>query len=318
MVPKELGEILGISVFPGFLFLFTLALFIEWLDRKIVARLQDRYGPLHVGPRGILQPIADFIKLLSKEDITPEKADKLVFLLVPILMLSLSITPLFCIPISGISALIDFNGDLIVVMFFMSLTALVMLIGAWVSSNRFSLIGGIRIGLQMYAYEIPLNIAMIGPAIAAETLSISEIVSAQSNSLWFIVMQPLGFAITSICLLAHMQKVPFDIPEADSEIVGGWIVEFSGKKLALVRLARNFELLLSASIMVSLFLGGPMGIWQSNPILYFIKIVFCVFIFSNLRALFARYRIDQFLSGSWKYLIPLSLLQIILVRVITG
>jgi len=315
MVQRELMAILEVFFFPGFLFLFSLAFFIEWFDRKLVAKFQNRYGPLYVGPKGILQPIADFLKLLSKEDITPAMADKVPFALIPLLMLTFSMTPLFCIPITSSSALISFEGDLIVVMFIMTLTALLSFLGAWVSTNRFSTIGGVRTGLQMFGYEVPLNIVMIGPAIGAGSLSISGIVEWQSRGVWFIVTQILGFAVFSLCLLAHLQRVPFDIPEAETEIVAGWLVEFSGKKLALIRLAKNFELVLAASLMVSLYLGGPTGTLLPNPLTFLIKLVFCTFILSNLRALFARYRIDQFLAAAWKYLIPLALLQISLVEV---
>lgn len=317
MVSKEVTAILELFFFPGFSFLFFLAFFAEWLDRKIVAKLQNRYGPLHVGLKGMLQPVADFIKLLSKEDITPAMADRIPFALTPVLMLALAMTPLFCIPVTGLSALVSFEGDLIVVMFIMSLTAFLAFVGGWVSTNRFGTIGGIRAGLQMFGYEIPLNISMIGPAIGAGSLSLKGIVEWQNQGVWFILTQPLGFAILSLSLLAHLQRVPFDIPEAESEIVGGWIVEFSGKKLALLRLAKNFELVLAASLMSSLFLGGPTGIWQPNPLVYFIKLVASVFILSNLRALFARYRIDQLLTGAWRYLTPLALLQISLVKLLT-
>lgn len=316
MVPQEIIAILEVFLFPGLFFLFSLAFFIEWLDRKLVAKFQNRYGPLHVGPKGILQPVADFIKLLSKEDITPDMADKVPLIAMPLLMLTLAITPLFLIPIAYSSALISFEGDLIVVMFLMTLITLLLFAGAWVSTNRFSTIGGIRTGLQMFGYEIPLNIVMIGPAIGAGSLSISEIVKWQSEGIWFILTQPLGFAILSICLLAHLQMVPFDIPEAETEIVGGWLVEFSGKKLALIRLARNFKLILAASLMTALYMGGPSGLWQPSPLTYLIKLVICVFILSNLRALFARFRIDQFLAGVWRYLTPLALLQISIVEVL--
>lgn len=316
MVPEPIMILLQVFLFPGFIFLFFLAFFTEWLDRKLVAKLQSRYGPLHVGPKGILQPVADFIKLLSKEDITPSMADRAPFVAVPVLTLALAMTPLFCIPIESLSALVSFEGDLIVIMFIMSLIALLVFIGAWVSTNRFSTIGGIRAGLQMFGYEVPLNIAMIGPAIAAGSLSVSGIAEWQSQNIWLILTQPLGFAILSICLLAHLQRVPFDIPEADSEIVAGWLVEFGGRKLALLRLASDFELVLAASLMISLYLGGPSGLWHLSPFAYFIKLIICVFVLSNLRALFARYRIDQLLGGTWKYLTPLALLQIAILKML--
>jgi len=315
MVSEEIWILIEIFLFPGFLFLFSLAFFTEWLDRKIVARFQNRYGPLYVGPKGILQPLADFLKLLSKEDITPRMADKVPFRLMPILLLTLAITPLFCIPIIGSNALIYFEGDLIVIIFIMSLIALLVFIGGWASTNRFGTIGSIRAGLQMFAYEIPMSLAMIGPAVSAGSLSVSKIVEWQISGVWNVLIQPVGFIVLTICLMAHLQRVPFDIPEAESEIVGGWIVEFSGKKLALIRLANDFEFVLASSLMVSLFLGGPYGPWYISPVTYLAKFLLCVFILSNLRAAFARYRIDHLLTGAWKYLIPLALLQICLIKV---
>jgi NADH-quinone oxidoreductase subunit H len=313
MVSEELWALIQIFVYPGFLFLFLLAFFTEWLDRKIVAKFQSRYGPLHVGPMGILQPIADFVKLLSKEDITPTMADKAPFRIMPIILLALAITPLFFIPLAEPQALTPFEGDLIIIMFIMSLIALLVFIGGWASTSRFGTVGSIRAGLQLFAYEIPMNLAMIGPAVSAGSLSVSRIVEWQAQGLWNIFIQPIGFAVLTICLMAHLQRVPFDIPEAESEIVSGWAVEFSGKKLALIRLAKDFELVLASSLIASLFLGGPQGPWYLSPMVFFAKFLFCVFILSNLRAAFARYRIDQLLSGAWKYLTPLALLQIILI-----
>ncbi len=315
MVSEEIWILIEIFLFPGLLFLFSLAFFTEWLDRKIVARFQNRYGPLYVGPKGILQPIADFIKLLSKEDITPRMADKVPLKLMPIFLLALSITPLYCIPVIGSEALISFEGDLIVIMFMMSLMALLVFIGGWASTNRFSTVGSIRAGLQMFAYEIPMNLAMIGPAVSTGSLSVSKIVECQTSGFWNVFIQPLGFMVLIICLMAHLQRVPFDIPEAESEIVGGWIVEFSGKKLALIRLSNDFEFVLASSLIASLFLGGPYGPSYLSPITYLAKFFLCVFILSNLRAAFARYRIDHLLAGAWKYLTPLALLQICLIKI---
>jgi NADH-quinone oxidoreductase subunit H len=314
MVPQEIVTLLQMFLFPGFLFLFSLAFFSDWLDRKLVAKFQNRYGPLYTGPKGILQPVADFFKLLAKEDIIPIATDKAVFSIVPILILTLSMTPLFLIPMIDYSALIWFEGDLIVIMFITTLVIVAMFMGAWASTNRFSTIGGMRVGLQMLGYEIPMTIAMIGPAISSKSLSVSGIVQSQAVGIWYVITQPLGFAVALICLLAHLQRVPFDVPEAESEIVAGWLVEFSGKKLALLKLAKNFELVLAGSLLVSLFLGGPLGFWLPHPSVYFfLKLIVCIFILSNLRALFARFRIDQVLEGAWKYLTPLALLQIILV-----
>lgn len=316
-ISAEVVALIQVFLFPGFLFLFSLAFLGEWIDRKIVAKLQNRYGPLYTGFRGLLQPFADFLKLLSKEDITPAAANKLLFSIAPILILALSITPLFLIPIADYSALVWFEGDLVVIMFITTLIIVIMFIGAWSSTNQFSTVGGMRVALQMLGYDIPMIIAMVGPAISAKSLSVSRIVQGQAGGLWFVITQPLGFALVSICFLAQLQRVPFDIPEAKTEIVAGWLVEFSGKKLALLRLANDFESILAGSLMVSLYLGGSSGPWQLHPSIYFfVKLIICLFILSNLRALFARFRIDQALRGAWKYLTPLALLQVILVELL--
>ena len=317
MVPEEMIPFLNVLLFPGLLFLFSLAFFGEWMDRKVVAKLQNRVGPLYTGPWGTLQPLADFIKLLSKEDITPSAVDRLLFSLTPILILSFSLTPLFLIPMSDRSALVWFEGDLIFIMFVMTLIALIMFLGAWSSTNRFSTLGSVRVVLQMLGYEIPLTIAIIGPAISAKSLSVSRIVQSQAGGPWYLLTQPIGFAIVIVCLLAELHMVPFDAPKAETEIVTGWLVEFSGKKLALLRLAKDLELVLAASLMTSLYLAGPLGPWQLHPTLYFlVKLIVCILILSNLRALFARFRIDQVLLGAWKYLVPLAFLQVVLVELV--
>lgn len=318
MVPEEVAYTLSLLFFPGLLFLLFLAFFSEWLDRKTVARLQNRYGPLYTGPRGILQPFTDFIKLLSKEDITPANADKSLFTMTPILLLSLSLTPLFMIPMADSTALVWFEGDLIIIMFITTMIALTMFVAAWSSTSRFSAIGGMRVGLQMFGYEIPMILAMVGPAISSGSLSVSRIVQRQNQGLWFLATQPIGFIVLTICLLAELQKVPFDIPKAETEIVTGWLVEFSGKKLGLIRLAENLEMVLAGSLMTSLYLGGPLGPWGLHPVIYFLgKLVVCILIISNLRALFARFRIDQALTGAWKYLTPLALLQVLLIELMS-
>jgi len=311
----DIVSLIRILVFPGFIFLFVLAFFYEWVDRKFFARLQNRYGPLHTGPHGILQPIADFFKLLSKEDLTPHASDKLMFILTPIFYFALPLTTLFIIPISSQTSLIAFEGDLIFVIFTFTLIIISVFLAGWSSMNRFSTIGSIRAILQMLGYEIPMGLVTIGPAIAAGSLSISTIVEWQSLHFWLILLQPLGFAVFTICLLAELQFVPFDIPEAETEIVAGWRTEFSGRKLALLRLGKDLELVLASALITSLYLGGSQQFWLIPPIVIFlVKTTFAVMLLSLLRAVFARFRIDQMLSGMWKYLLPLATLQVILIQ----
>jgi len=322
-----------ILVFPGFLFIIFYALFAEWVDRKFFARLQNRIGPLHTGWKGILQPLADLIKLLAKGDITPEAADSIVFATVPLILFAIPSTIMFMVPIMGTEAYISFEGDLIVILFLFTILVLSVFMAGWSSLNRFGIIGGMRTALQMLSYEIPMGVAAVGPAILAKSISLSGIVAWQGRSIILFLENPtifslamgvmkafvlaLGFGIFTICMLAELEKVPFDIPEAETEIVGGWKVEYSGKKLALIRLGEDIKLVAASALMTSLFLGGPLGPWPIPPFLWFLlKTTLCIMIISNLRALFARYRIDQLISWMWKNLVPLSLLYIVAIEML--
>ncbi|MFX0203182.1 MAG: NADH-quinone oxidoreductase subunit H, partial [Candidatus Hodarchaeota archaeon] len=239
MVSEGIVTLIEILLFPGFLFFIVLAFFYEWVDRKFFAKLQNRYGPLYTGPLGLLQPFADFIKLLSKEDITPEATDKFMFNFTPVFMLAFPLLALFLIPTADLTSIISFEGDLIFLMFLFTLIAVTIFIASWSSRNRFSTVGGMRAVFQLLGYEIPMTLVMVGPAITAKTLSISQIVGWQANNAtWFIWRQPLGFAIFVLCLLAELELIPFDIPKAKTEIVAGWLTEFSGRKLALIRLGK--------------------------------------------------------------------------------
>jgi len=337
MIPDVLLNLIQVFLFPGFLFILGYALFCEWVSRKFVARLQNRIGPLHTGWKGILQPLADFIKLLAKEDITPKAADKFVFALMPVAIFALPLAAIFLIPIQsltdlwGYSPVVSFEGDLILVLTLLSIVILSVFLAGWSSTNRFGAVGATRAGIQMLAYEIPLGMAVIGPAIFARSLSIEKIVEWQVGSVQSFLSAPgplaipivlilaVGFAICIVCQLAELELRPFDIPEAETEIVGGWQVEFSGKKLGLLWVARDIKLVLASALLTSLFLGGPAGPRPIPPVAWFIlKTALCVLILSNASAVFARFRIDQMLTGSWRYLAPLSILYIMAVQVIAG
>ena len=320
MVQNMLVTLFQILIFPGAAFLILLAFLFEWIDRKVVARIQSRYGPLYTGLSGILQPIADFMKLLSKEDITPNSADKPIFTLTPIIHFSLALTALFLIPMINEAAIVSFEGDLIFLMFILALIILTVFLAGYGSASSFSIIGGVRSALQMIGYEIPIALSLIGPALSAGTLSISGIVQWQgSRGLWTVFLQPIGFIILIVCLLAELEFVPFDIPEAETEIVAGWRTEFSGRKLALFKLGKDLELLLASALIASLYLGGAQTIGIVPPIVVFlIKTVLALLLLSISRALFARFRIDQMVSGMWKYLIPLATLQVILISLGVG
>ncbi len=308
-------EVFSVFVYPGMALLFGLAFLYEWIDRKFFARVQNRIGPLYTGPSGILQPVADFIKLLSKEDIVPASCEKPIFSFIPIVYATLPLIALFVIPISG-SGLIAFEGDIIFLMFVSALITLTVFLAGWSSAGSFSRIGSIRSALQMLGYEIPFGLALIGPAITAHSLSLTKIAEWQaSNSAWFLWLQPIGFAVIMISLLAELELVPFDIPEAETEIVAGWLTEYGGRRLALFRLGKDLELVMASTLIASLYLGGAHSILFIPPVvILIIKSVIVLILISFIRALFARFRIDQMTSGMWTYLLPLMILQILLIQ----
>jgi NADH-quinone oxidoreductase subunit H len=257
------------------------------------------------------------IKLLAKEDIEPSAVDKMIFRAAPIFLLTLVFTALFMVPINGISAIVSFEGDLIFLIFVMTLFAILAFLAGWGSTNRFSLVGGMRAALQTLGYEVPLAVSFIGPAILAGTLSVSSIVAWQaSDGFWSILLNPLGFIIVIIGIIAVIECVPFDIPEAETEIVAGWQTEFSGRKLGLLRLAHDLEIVFVSGLVAALFLGGPTGPipWIPGIIWFIVKTIIIVVSIGFIRAQFARFRIDQMVSGSWKYLVPLSILQIVILQ----
>jgi len=310
-----LSFLVKILVYPGILFLFAWSFAFEWIYRKFLARLQNRFGPQYTGPLGILQPIADFLKLLSKEDLTPQASDKLVFALSPIFFLALPLTAFFVVPIASETSIVNFEGDLFFVLFIFTLIVVTVFLAGWCSTSRFSEIGGVRGALQMLGYEIPMGLSVIGPAMLTRSLSISNIVGWQAQNLWIVWLQPIGFSTLIVCLLAELQLIPFDVAEAKTEIVAGWQTEFSGKKLALIKLGKNVELTLASALVAALYLGGPQEIWLIPPVIGFlVKTTAVLMIFATLRGAFARFRIDQVLRGSWKYLVPITILQIILIQ----
>ncbi|MEM4405763.1 MAG: complex I subunit 1 family protein [Candidatus Methanomethylicaceae archaeon] len=314
-----LHEIFGVLVYPGMALLFGLAFLYEWIDRKFFARVQNRIGPLYTGPSGILQPVADFLKLLSKEDIVPASCEKPIFSVIPIVYATLPLIALFVIPITG-SALISFEGDIIFLMFVSALITLSVFLAGWSSAGSFSRIGSIRSALQMLSYEIPFGLALIGPAISSHSLSLTKIAQWQAaNSSWFLWLQPIGFAVVLISLLAELELVPFDIPEAETEIVAGWLTEYGGRRLALFRLGKDLELVMASTLVASLYLGGAQPLFFIPPVvILIIKSVVVLLLISFVRALFARFRIDQMTSGMWTYLLPLMIVQILLVQLGIG
>jgi NADH-quinone oxidoreductase subunit H len=315
---SNLWFVFRVLIFPGFTFLFFFTMFCDWIERKIEARMQNRMGPTFTGPAGILQPFADVVKLLTKEDIIPRGARKTVFRLAPILSFSIIVFALSFLPIDG-SAVIpnsSFAGDLIFVMALITIANFFLFLSGWASANPYGDIGATRVLTQFLGYDIPLILLAIAPAFLAGSLTISTI--AASQTLPFILLAPWAFVLFVITLQAELEKDPFDIPHAESEVVGGLETEFCGGKLAFLRLTRDTQIVFGAALVVELFLGGPNGpVFFGPPAFWYflwfvLKLLAVVVITEYVTCLFARLRIDQVLKVNWRVLLPLSVLSLAL------
>jgi len=303
----------NIFVFPGFLFVAAFGLTAEYIDRKLYALMQNRIGPPW------FQPLADFIKLSAKEDVVPQHADSLIFKLMPIIAITSILTSFFYIPMWGSNALFTFKGDLVVVMYLLTVPTLTYFLGGWYSRSVYSMIGAARCLTQLFAYEIPLFLSILAPAMLADTWSLSGISEYFSTHPWTILFNLPGFVIAIIALLGKLEKVPFDIPEAETEIVAGAFTEYSGRLLAMFRMAIDMELVVGASLLAAVFL--PFGLHYGPAAgfaLYLVKVLFIIGLISLARTIVARLRIDQMISFCWKVIAPLAFLQFLADLILKG
>ena len=305
--------IFNILIFPGLLFLFFFSLAAEFYDRKLGARLQNRVGPPW------FQPLADFIKLLGKEDIIPEEADTRVFKLMPVLALTSVVCAFLYIPLWGKSALYSFNGDVVVVLYLLTLPILTYFLGGWYSCSIFSMLGAVRSLTQLFAYEVPLFMTILAAALLADTWSLSGMAGFYSAHPLYWMFNILGFAVALITLLGKLEKVPFDIPEAETEIVAGTFTEYSGRLLALFRLSINIEMIVGTSLLAAVFMPWWLNVGPVlGFIIYLVKVVVLISLISLLRSLFARLRLDQMINLCWRCFAPLAFLQVVINLVLKG
>ena len=320
--------IFRILVFPGFTFLLLLTLFCDWMERKIEARLQNRVGPMVAGPGGILQPLADFIKLLTKEDITPRAAKKRIFMFAPLVAFTIMIFALCFLPIDGVSVLSTgttilsqggFSGDLIIILAFATVANFLLFLAGWASCNPYGTIGSARVLTQFLGYDIPLFLIELTPAFIAGSLQIASIAAFQATHILpFILLAPWAFVLFVITMQAELEKDPFDVPHSESELVGGLETEFTGAKLAFLHLTRDVQIVFGSALVVELFLGGPYGpvffgaSWFWYTLWFVLKLLVVVMISEYITVVFARFRIDQVLSGNWRILLPAALLSLML------
>jgi len=301
-----------ILIFPGFLFLSAYSFLFEYIDRKVYARLQNRVGPPWY------QPLADFLKLLGKETIIPTDANRRMFQTVPIISLAAVAVAFIYIPVFGGTAISSFSGDLIIVLYFMTIPTLTMFLAGWYSRGVYATIGSVRTLTQMFAYEVPLFMALLAPALIAQTWSIEGMTAYYAQHPLYILINIPAFFVVLIAGQSKLERAPFDAPEAETEVVSGVLVEYSGKLLALFKVSLDCELVLVASLVSAVFLPFMTGIVLLDFALYFVKTLAVLLFLIILRSAMARLRTDQMVSFCWKYLTPVAVAQIILNIVIRG
>jgi len=295
-----MNAIIALLIFPGGLFVLALGLLYEWVDRKLLAQMQNR-----VGPRWF-QPLADTIKLLAKEEIVPDGVNGLLFKGLPIVALAGALTAALYVPLVGLAPAYSFSGDLIVTVYLLSLLTLCMGVAGANTLDRFSLVGATRTLTQLFSYEAPFMLALLAPALMTGTWQINEII-AQANGHWLLLSQPLGFIVAIIGLMGKLEMPPFDAPEAETEIVAGAMTEYSGRGYALFRLGQGVELVVGLTLVAAFYLGGVL-----NPLDFLLKTGALLLVMVGVHALMTRMRIEQTVGLWWRYGALLVLVQILI------
>ncbi len=308
----------------GFIIIFILvngvllgaAVFV-WGERRLMGRVHNRIGPNRWGPFGLLQPIADLVKLIAKEDLIPREADKIAFTLVPIVMMVPVLLSLAVVPFARHTFLADLNVGILYILAVTSVGSLGVFMAGWASGNRYALFGSMRGVAMLISYEIPAVLSLVGVVLLAGSMSLVDVVEAQTIP--FILVQPLGIIVFMLAVSAELNRTPFDIVEAESELVAGFHTEYSGTKFALIQAAEFGGVLAASAVMATLFLGGWSGPFLSGQLgaLWFLsKLVFFVLMFEWIRFTFPRLRVDQIMAFAWKFLFPVSLLNLFVTAIL--
>lgn len=312
-----------------FIIVLTHVAYTTYAERKIIARAQARMGPMEVGPHGLLQPLADFIKIFSKEDIIPANAEKTIFQIAPIICLVFTMVNLTVIPFDKNFVLADLNVGVLFILASASLAVYGIILAGWSSNNKYSFLGGIRSASQVLSYEIPLGLSLAGVVLAAGSLNLRDIVMAQQKTFFgmYAPLQIIGFIVFIIAAFAETNRAPFDLPEAETELVAGYFTEYSAFRFALFYLAEYVAMYIMSSLCALCYLGGwtlPKFVTSFFPflekvpgILWFaLKVYFFIFLYIWVRATFPRYRFDQLLNLGWKILIPAGIVNLLIVAFI--
>lgn len=305
-------EVIRVVVF--FAVIMGLVAYMTLMERRFLGFFQVRMGPNRVGPLGLLQPIADGIKLFFKEDLTVSHVHRFYFTLAPIISLVSVLACFAVVPFSGSFYVADLSLAVLYVMAFSSLGVYGVLLGGWSSNNKYSLLGGLRGAAQMISYEIPLALSLVGVIILSGSLSLVDIVKAQEG-MWFIVKQPLGFLLFLTAVSAETNRTPFDLIECENELVAGYQTEYSSMKFGLFYMAEYAHILLASCLVTLLFLGGWNGPLLPALVWFFLKLFAVFYVFIWVRATFPRVRYDQLMMFSWKVLTPLAFINLLVTAV---
>ncbi len=300
-----------------------------YFERKVIGHMQVRMGPMEVGPHGLLQPVADMLKLFFKEDIIPTNADKPVFYLAPVISLTAALSSLAVIPFFDGFVIANINIGLLYILAVSSVGTYGIILAGWASSSKYSFLGSLRSAAQVISYEVAMGLSLVGVIMMADSLNLTEIVRAQADypTGMYAVPQILGFFVFVVAAVAETNRSPFDLPEAENELVAGYFVEYSGMRFALFYAAEYIGMMIMGSLAVTCFLGGwtvPRFITGVLPFLEYIpgivwfllKLYFTIFFYYWIRATLPRYRYDQLMGIGWKLLIPLALLNILITGII--
>jgi NADH-quinone oxidoreductase subunit H len=294
-------------------FMSIAALFLVWWERKVSAHMQVRFGPMRTGWHGWRQTIIDAIKLIMKEDIIPTKVDKAVFVIAPIVVFVSALMVYVCIPFGKGLIVKDLNIGILYILAITTFTVVGLLMAGWGSNNKYSLLGGLRSAAQIVSYEVPLTLSVLGVVLLAQSLSMVQIVTAQAHVWqWYIFRQPIGFFVYLTAAIAEVNRTPFDIPEAEQELVAGYNTEYSGMKFAMFFFAEYANLFTISAVSTTLFLGGWNGPLLPSWIWFFIKTFAVILVVMWFRWTYPRIRVDQLMDFAWKFLLPLAFLNLIL------
>ncbi|MGB5157491.1 NADH-quinone oxidoreductase subunit NuoH [Desulfobacterium sp. N47] len=319
---KDIYGFLGPDLLVGVVGLLLVLIFVPlnsaflvWVERKVAGHIQLRPGPMEVGPHGILQSLIDAVKLMCKEMITPDLADKPLFWMAPCIVVIPAIVCFVVIPFSPVMQIRELNVGILLIFAFSSISGLSIMMGGWASNNKYSLIGAIRAVAQSIAYEIPLLLATMPVILMSNSFKMSKIVADQSP-VWNFILQPVAAIIFIICSTAETNRAPFDLVEAESELVSGFHTEYTGMRDALFFMAEYTAMFIASSMAVVLFFGGWHGPFFSGLGWFVLKAYFLVFVTVWIRWTFPRLRFDQLMNFAWKVLIPIALLNLLVTAVV--